>query len=272
MFNKKNKVTFIANEANKYLPHPYPAYKEFPEWFIKSNPKSSKCPFMSLMQLNKLNGNFSPSPSNELIRLVKNSTVKNCPGIVDYLKTGYILPAWSDMVIRNIKGKMIIDAALKVSEMHYGIHSKSQFIGMEESQLPEMSVFHKMDSPWWIRTSPGVSVLITNPYWNRNKMFTSVSAVVHPDKAPIQLKWFFELNKTIENNTEIYDEGSQVIKKDTPLALIIPFKRESFEHSLQYLDDAKFDLMKREDECFSFSWFTDSMYDKFRKSFNIWYR
>jgi hypothetical protein len=272
MFNKKNKITFCAHESSQYLPTPYPAYKEFPKWFIESNRGSTGCPFMSLIKYNKISGDFKPPHPDQAHKIVKNSTVKNCPGIVDYLKTGYVLPAWTDFTIRHIKGKMLIDSACITDDMHYGLHRNDQFLGMDESQLPEMGMFHKMSSPWWIKTSPGVSIWITDPYWERNKSFTSVSAVVHPDQSPIKLKWFFELNQQIKNDTEIYDESIQVVKKGTPLLLMIPFRRESFTHDFEYLEESKLLTLKKQDEFNKTAWFSESTYDKFRKTFNIWFR
>lgn len=272
MFKRKNKVIFIAEESANGLPLPYPAYKSFPNWFVASNPKISKCPFTSLMKLQQLQGNFRPSSNANQFRLVKNSTVKNCPGIVDYLKTGYILPAWCDMSFRRINGQMVFDSALEIPGSNYGLHQKSQFIGMESDELPEMETFHKIPSPWYIKTSPGISILITDPYWNRNKNFTSVSAVVHPDITPIHLKWFFEFNKQIKDSAEIYDESLQIVKKNTPLALIIPFKRQEFSHSFNYLNTKDMENFERSSHYSSVSWFTESVYDKFRRSFNIWYK
>jgi hypothetical protein len=278
MFNKKNEITFISGESSRHLPSPYPAYKKFPEWFVNSNPlikntsQQSKCPFMSAMQFNKLSGNFRPSTSEDQYRIVKNSTVKDCPGIVDYLKTGYVLPAWTDFVLRNVKGKLMVDSALETPDMHYGLHRKDQFLGMDASEIPEMSLFHKISSPWWVKTSPGVSLFITHPYWSRNKSFTSVSAVVHTDSSPLHLKWFFELNKTLDPNQEIYDESLQVIPKGTPLALMIPFRRETFTHSIEYLDGDGLNNLRNEDQYKKITWFSESFYDKFRKNLNIMYR
>ena len=271
MFNKNNNVSFVASDVVKGLPAPHPAYRSFPEWFINSN-SQSKCPFRSIMKANQVLNRFKPSTDRSQLEIVKVSTVKNCPGIVDYLKTGYVLPAWCDMIFRDFNGEMIWQPTVNVPGSHYGLHRSDQFVGMNETQCPVGSMFHKVSSPWYIKTSPGVSVLITDPYWNRNKNFTSVSAVVHPDIYPIQLQWFFEFNQKLQNNTEIYDESLQVIKKDTPLALIIPFKRTNFNHSVEYLNSDEMSKLTFENSNSSASWFTESLYDKARRTFNIWYK
>lgn len=275
MFNKKNTIKFLATEKAYGLPEPYPAYKHFPEWFVKSNRKKerSKCPFAPLMNLRPVNGkSFSDYQMQNQYALTKDTTVKHCPGIVDYLKTGYIFPAWTDMCLRFINGEMVFETAYDVPDLHYGLHKSQQYEGMSYSQRPEMGMFHKVSSPWYIKTSPGVSIMILDPYWERNKNFTSVSAIVHSDITPIHMKWFFELNKPIKDSPEIYDEKLQVIKSGTPLALIVPFKREKFSHEIEYLNELDTLKLKNENKYGSFQWFTETVYDKFRKSMGILYR
>jgi hypothetical protein len=275
MFKNKNIIKFYASDQAEGLAPIYPAYKKFPEWFVESKPQSfgkSKCPFAPIMNFRPLGMRSSMSAGENPYSLIKDSTVQNCPGIVDYLKTGYILPAWSDMSFRMINGEMKFDGALETPELHYSIHRFNQFKGMTHNQKPEMGLFHKVSSPWWIKTSPGVSVLITNPYWGRNKSFTSVSAVVHPDVTPIHLKWFFEFNHSIEDSPEIYDQTKQVVLKDTPLMLIIPFKRNSFHHEINFLSPNELNNLHRDNYYGSISWFTDTVYSKFRKTFNNFYK
>jgi hypothetical protein len=275
MFKNQNLVKFYASEYAEGLPEIYPSYKNFPSWFVDSKSKSlkeSKCPFAPIMNFRALGIKNNLSAGESPYTLIKDTTVHNCPGIVDYLKTGYILPAWCDMSFRRINGEMHFESAINSPELSYGIHRQNQFNGMVGDQKPEMGLFHKVSSPWWIKTSPGISVLITHPYWSRNKNFTSVSAVVHPDVTPVHLKWFFEFNTPIDDSPEIYDEQLQVVLKDSPLMLIIPFKRTSFQSKTEYLSEKELKKIHLENYYGSISWFTDTVYNKFRKSLNIFYK
>ena len=275
MFKQKNIIKFYASDQAKGLSEIYPAYKKFPKWFVDSKSESlkkSKCPFAPIMNFRAVGMRSMMSAGENPYTLIKDSTVQNCPGIVDILKTGYILPAWSDMSFRMINGEMNFQSALEVPEMNYNIHRFNQFKGMSYDQKPEMGLFHKVSSPWWVKTSPGVSILITHPYWQRNKIFTSVSAVVHPDITPIHLKWFFEFNNPIQDSSEIYDQNKQVVLKDTPLMLIIPFKRTSFEHENIFLSSEELTNLHRDNYYGSISWFTDTIYSKFRKTLKNFYK
>jgi len=268
---RKSTVTFYADESAEGLPEIYPAYKNFPEWFVKSNTKS-KCPFAPLMNLRNIGAKDYLDMGASPYQLTKVTTVKHCPGIVDYLKTGYIMPAWSDLIFRKINGKIHCTSSVESPEFEFNVHKPNQFSGMDKDQSPMMDVFNKVSSPWWIKTTPGTSVLITHPYWERNSIFTSVSAIVHPDVVPIHLKWFFEFNLKLKESPEIYDEKEQIILKGTPLALIIPFKREKFKHETKFLDKSNIGRIHRHNYYNSTSWFSDSLYESFRKKLGNLYK
>jgi hypothetical protein len=123
-----------------------------------------------------------------------------------------------------------------------------------------------------ITTSPGVSVLITHPYWSRNKTFTSVSAVVHPDKTPIQLKWFFEFHKDLPDTPDIVDMDQQIIKKRTPLILLIPFKRSKINHQIKYHNSEDMEKLYRKASSDTVSWISRTFYDRMRKQIGNLYR
>ena len=95
MFKKKNVIQFYASDEAEGLPIIYPAYKRFPKWFVESKSQSiekSKCPFAPIMNFRSVGHRSSLSAGENPYTLIKDSTVQNCPGIVDNLKTGYILP------------------------------------------------------------------------------------------------------------------------------------------------------------------------------------
>jgi hypothetical protein len=270
MFNRKNTISFFTESKFDHLEKIYPSYQNFPEWFSKSNKKTnSKCPFVKVSnKISNVPMFGGPNP----LSLIKETGVTNCPGIVDYLKTGYILPAWCDFSFRKIQNRVIFDASYPIPQVQYAIHDKDHYLGMDENQLPKMGGFNKVASPWWIKTSPGTSVMILDPFWNRNKNFTSVSAIVHPDIVPINLKWFFEFNKSLEDNPDIYDPDLQLIKKGTPLLLMVPFKRNKFVHKFEYVSGIEMEKLSRSSTYNTLSWISETVYNKFRKTIGNLYK
>lgn len=301
MFRKKNLITFYASELYEGNLDPiYPAYKHFPEWYGKSR-KKSKCPFASffekpednileientqdlnLSDLSDIINNFhqktrqqisnSPKLISNPQKLMRDTTIVNCPGVTDFLKTGYILPAWSDMSFRKYNSEIIFNSSNNFPDVHHGVHIFDQYKGMSPNQVPLTKGFHKVSTPWILKTSPGISVIITHPYWSRNKTFTSVSAVVHPDSSPIYLKWFFEFNQELPDTPEVVDIDQQIIKRGTPLMLLIPFKREKINHEVKYLSLNKMEKMYRNSTSNTFSWISDTLYNKARKQIGNLYK
>lgn len=298
MFRKKNLITFYTSEIYEGNLEPiYPAYKNFPEWYGKSK-KTSKCPFASFfnnetvstptinpqqpVDISKLLNEFHKSEqekilkSNKLISnprvLMRDTTIVNCPGITDFLKTGYIVPAWTDMAFRKYKNQIIFNTADNFPDVHHGVHVSDQYKGMDDSELPLSGGFHKVSTPWIIKTSPGISLLITHPYWSRNKTFTSVSAVVHSDESPLVLKWFFELNQELPDTPDVVNMEQQIIKRGTPLILLIPFKREKINHKIEYLKPENIQKLYRNTTSSTVSWISDTWYNKARKQIGNLYK
>lgn len=300
MFRNKNIITFHANEMySGNLEEIYPAYKNFPEWFGSSK---KKCPFASFFENNEqytkisaksgdqINMNdldsilnqFHSQAQSEMFssstliknpqKLMRDTSVVNCPGIVDFLKTGYVIPAWCDMSFRKYQNGIIFNMSDNYPEISHGTHISDQYRGMNEDQKPVEGGFQKVSTPWMMTTSPGVSVLITHPYWSRNKTFTSVSAVVHPDQTPIQLKWFFEFNKNLPDTPDVVDINQQIITKGTPLILLIPFRRSKINHQIKYNTSEEMEKLYRKASSDTVSWISKTFYDRMRKQIGNLYR
>lgn len=298
MFGKKNVITFYTNEVYEGNLDPiYPAYKHFPEWYGKSR-KKSKCPFASFfdneevnipnikpdqhLDLNKLITDFHQMEREKIIKsnklisnpqtLMRDTTIVNCPGITDFLKTGYIVPAWSDMAFRKYRGQIIFNLSENYPDVTHGVHVSDQYKGMKQSELPLVGGFHKVSTPWIVKTSPGISLMITHPYWSRNNTFTSVSAIVHSDKTPVVLKWFFEFNNELPDTPDVVNMNQQIIKRGTPLILLIPFKREKIKHQIEYLSPENMQKMYRNTTSATVSWISDTLYNKDRKQIGNLYK
>ena len=258
-----NLIEFICPERYKnIIPEPIPCYKEFPEWFSSTKNIStakSKCPFSFLHDK----------------KLIKDTNIKKCPGITDFLKTGYIIKNWTNILVRSEppSGNLYFDWEHNYhGSVDYGLHSSEEYDGMIDNDLPIYNGFHKISSPWYVKTSPGVSCFYTHPFWTREKRFTTVSGIIHTDISPISIKWFFEWNVLLKNtmNLEEIDSEVQFIKKDTPLIMIFPFVRDNFKMNVNYIDEEKFrsdvidlSFLKTHD------WFGNSFYNIFRKKSGI---
>jgi len=225
------KINFYCNEKYKNrIPEPVAASKCFPDWFSRL-PLDNK----------KLKYDVNPQNIYEILADNSKANVKKCLGIQEFLNTGYIIPSWADFIFREQE-----DGNLYVNWMEnyydktlYLPHLNRQYHTMPNK--PIYGHFGKIFTPWIIKTDPGVSCLITHPWWHRNKSFTSSTAIMHTDFTPLIIPWFFEWNYKIETKMEIknIDVEKQIVPKNEPLVLIIPFYRKTFSSKINYISEDK---------------------------------
>jgi hypothetical protein len=252
---KDNIIEFFTYENYEgMISTPYPAYKNIPKWFADTPilSKKSKCPFKFV--------------NNNLLEIRKKTNVNGCPGLIDYFSTGYIVPSWNNFLIRNDNGKLYINWEHVMCE-DYMLHAtENQASGLLGENEPMYKGFHKISTPWYIKTSPGVSCLITHPMWHRENRFTTASGIIHTDKVPMPLKWFFEWNININNDMTLDNiKKEQIIEKETPLILIIPFVRKKFDMKINYISENEMDrFLKPKTSYFNHDWLGNSKYNDFR--------
>ena len=175
-------------------------------------------------------------------------TVKGCMPFLDSITAGYLLKMPQDFYLRhnvdnvNDKGENIKDSfqtfglhdqgailhakCLNLNS-HIDVHSKSQ---LENSPLVEKNKnlpFYKLINPWKIKTPKGYSCLFLPPLNNSDDRFSIIPGIVDTDNFPN------EINFPMVINGDKYPVLETVIKKGTPYAQIIPFKRESWKMSIK---------------------------------------
>jgi hypothetical protein len=204
-------VTFFTNiEDLKLANPPVPAREFWPEWFKKQK------------------GNWEERDGT------KRMTVKSCPGILDALSYGYIIPLWSDYIVVRVSpteenSNRHIGWRLPEGndeKFHAGSHSADQIDSYPFPPDTFKGTF-KFVNPWSIRTPPGYSCYITAPHYNKHPNLTILSGIVDTDfyhEAHINT-WF-----TAPLEEEI------ILPYGMPVAQIIPFKREEFKMKVEVGD------------------------------------
>jgi hypothetical protein len=197
MFLKKNKENIITFSCSDWAIRKFAPVETSENILLedyKKLPIGKICPF----DLTKANSELS---------------AKQCPAIRNFVKYGYIIPAWCDIEIDFSDDKVII----QYSNADYGheIHTEEQFQSIIGDQF-KVRLDIKLNSPWHIHTASGYSCMWM-PIFYHNVNYQALPAIVDTDinlnKNPINLM-FFEPKKT-------------VIKMGDPLVRVIPFKREN---------------------------------------------
>lgn len=142
-------------------------------------------------------------------------TIKKCIPFFDAMTTGYIIPTYVDVYVRNDNGEPYYSWA------HYdaiSFHSKKQIenhpYGKNFSEVP------KWRNPWSIKLPSGYSALFVPPFHQHNDIFKVLDGIVDCDEYSAPINFPFLLNdKSFEG----------LIPAGTPMVQVIPFKREKWK-------------------------------------------
>lgn len=223
------KNIFFTNISGLELDPPLPASKMIPDWY--KNMESY------------IGGKKVPSYEGETL-----ATVKKCIPVLDAVTAGYIITTPVDLYVTKRDG---------LPFYQWSTWEPVQF--HPERQAPEHpQVLHgvpypKLMNPWAVRTPKGYSTLFTQPF-HRDAPFKILDGVVDTDTYYNSVNFPFQLK---DLNFEGY------ILKGTPMAQVIPFKRDVWKMEVGGEEELKETFKVRNRILHGF-------YDKYRN--NYWTR
>jgi hypothetical protein len=186
---------------------PLPGKKFIPNWYKNLSPYISKNHKNVLSRL--------PNLSN----ITLNMTSKMCVPMIDSMTSGYIItmPCDVQFVDPNLYGHRVIWNDLPWQVI--STHSEKETSGFNpfNSNIFESSAY-KFNGLWNIETPKGYSLLYTHPFWNYNVPFLTATGIVDSDIYSERINIPFFIKKDFFG----------IIEKDTPIAQIIPIKREKW--------------------------------------------
>ena len=196
---------------------PVPASEFIPSWWKEMTP-------------------YDKSPDNpdgkKLIveNFSSNATFKKCTPMLDGLTSGYIIPLWSDVQVRQVDEQARITWRVKpnVFETH-GVSSR-------HISPPEGYTNHvvKYINPWIPRTPKGYSVLVTQPFGHLDNPFYTIPAVIDSDSSSLEIVPPMWVKKGFEG----------IVEKGTPMIQIIPFKRDSWESKFSFYKENELEAIQ----------------------------
>jgi len=176
------------------LEQPQPASRLIPDWYKNTDSYMDK--------EKRVTGGVGTS-----------ATVKKCMPVFDAMTAGYIITSPADVWVRLENNSQRFDWA------QYDLIA---FHPIEQAPLhpnkPPYPAYPKWQNPWSIKTPKGYSTLFVQPF-HRESLFTIFTGIVDTDQytAPVNFPFVF-------NDPSF--EG--LIPKGTPIAQVIPIKRESW--------------------------------------------
>ena len=158
-------------------------------------------------------------------------TIRACPAMDDWLKSGWYILANRDMEVVFDNGKTYTqEFGKEVSQSQASpSHPAAQFAHSfsylgEEGPIKDA---FKMRNAWNIITPKGYSCFYLDPFLFQNNHFATWQGVIDTDD--------FNIN---QDNSQIifYPKVSHsfVIPKGTPLVQVIPFKRDDWQMSMEH--------------------------------------
>jgi hypothetical protein len=227
-------IKFTHSDGIEDLFYPEPASKNIPEWYkdLESYIGGEKIPPI----------NYATS-----------ATIKRCMPVFDAINSGYIIKSPADVYISQVKAEYIdqnhfekTGESIPLSEEEIEKNKYPKTVPYYQWANHNLIEFHpiaqapnhpnrnniqksypKWINPWGITTPPGYSSIIVQPL-HRESVFTIFPGVIDTDKYNTPVNFPFVLN-------DILFEG--LIPAGTPIAQVIPFKRDSWEMEIGTEED-----------------------------------
>lgn len=236
---KKRKIIKFVPSVNGYediFDPPSLAKKMLPEWFKKQERYSG-----GVKRVQDDNGLF-------------NSTIKACSPVFDIITAGYIVTTPADIVVSKKEGKQFPSFTWGIDGFKcIESHPVSQY---DQYNVPDeyFPIGYKFNNPWVIVTPKGYSSIILTPTFRDDLPFFSLPAIVDTDKHPSPILFPFFIRKDFEGT----------IPMGTPIAQIVPFKRDDWKSKTERFDEKLYNSWKRA------SRLSESRYKTFFRSKKIW--
>lgn len=186
---------------------PKPAVKSLPEWFSK------------IPRFIDDNKKFRIFPNGDTV-----ATIKWCNPFMDSLSAGYVITLENDLQVTREDGEASFTWKAG-GDGYVSTHNKSQV-------SPKMVPFgydeqpYKFKNNWSIKTPKGYSALFVHPLNRGDLPFYTLSGFVDTDDYNTPVNFPFLIRADFEG----------IIPKGTPIAQVIPIKRESWTHDIGNFD------------------------------------
>ena len=196
-----------------------------PEWFVSTDPHFRR------------HTQFQVFPPE--LKLRENSTVRACPGIVDFMAGGYVLRLWSDYAITFDEEVNVERGTVRPvwrwqspqQELTLSNHDPGQH---EKLPNPGFPVIIKFESPWFCRTPPGYSIRMLPMFYHFEQLWDVLPGVIHADT-------FHDTHLNVRFHIR---KGTLVLPAGTPLCQLVPFKRTRYALEVGVGDEASMQAVR----------------------------
>ena len=203
-------------EVSYFAPVPIPSINLLPDWFkeMASYENNDKHAFRGINNEENGGGHF------------QNTTAKKCMSIFDTITSGYYLLSPVDIFFDST-GEKVVYKWRNNSLNFIMTHHEGQ-LGSYPRDKDYLDVALRWIPSHMIETPPGYSILVTHPHHQNDLPFYTLPGIIDTDNMLAAGALPFDLKKGYKG----------IIKRGTPIAQIMPFKREEWTHEvLDYQPD-----------------------------------
>lgn len=157
--------------------------------------------------------------------------IKICLPAMDYINSGYIVHNSYELELevglKNFRDDLRIRTARTIKEQDHesSIYARKALAVYYENACPVVNegkkqrAYFKIKTAWGIKTPPGYSCLVMQPFYLNESRFTILPGIIDTDTyhLPIPLVGYLNARETIR------------ITPGTPLLQVIPFKRDDWD-------------------------------------------
>jgi len=187
-------IVFTNTSNFDDIEKPQPASKFVPEWYKNAD--------------SYIGGKKRPDGQGGAT-----STIKRCMPVFDAINAGYIIVSPADIYVSIKEGIQFFEwSSLDLIKFH-PIEQASNH------PLRKPHAYPKWTNPWAIKTPKGYSTMFVQPM-HRDSVFTILPGIVDTDEYYAPVNFPFVINDP---------EFEGLIPKGTPIAQVIPFKRDSWK-------------------------------------------
>lgn len=212
-------IEFICDEERlDFFPKPIPAAKLLPQWY-KDMPSHVD------NKVSYADGNVS-------------ATIKKCMPVFDAMSAGYLMLFPCDILVeRNPDGSPRMSWPIAHKMVHEHSRAQASTLTIPKGMGPQLL---KWTNPWRVVVPDGWSIMFTQPAHRDDLPFTIMTGIVDADHFKLSVQFPFLLDNDFEG----------IIPAGTPMAQVIPIKREEWTATYSSAKDGEHDKNLQEHSMF----------------------
>lgn len=153
----------------------------------------------------------NPVRPNDFVDYIPSANMRGCGGFTEYFKRGFIIPLWSDLIIKTDLQQYTYQFSDEKTNIEY--HPSETYNGA-------FSNYHhlKIASPWLLKCKEDIHFLFSSPFWNIGTL-GDINDNFHIVPGVVPFKY---VNSTNINMFVTKKENRYFLQAGTPLVYLYP--------------------------------------------------